>query len=604
MNRALVSTTLLALTALTSAAHALTPTPVDALRCGDGLSLARPRGLCHELASAPRLPSTDPRAMAALAVWARLADPVEALTERTTGIVLLAPDARQRDGRELAPAAWICPGAPPVIYVPHSLLEATYAPSTGLGEDFLAFVLAHELGHRVNDFTVDGCPASFSGGPATARAPAIDHERRADFRGAFFAAVAGFDPRALARTDTISRFLALELRARQSDVASREAALAEALGWFDALEDLYQAGLALTLAGERGAAPRFLARLDEALGERAIPLPEVTLTHALSLLADAAHAAPWLAAIDRLPAPREALACHPVHPAHGAFFDATYDGRVRADPARRLAARRAIERARRLIDRADDLGAAPLAVASARACAALYAGDPHLAQSLAAAADKRATRASPAVRATLAANLALSRFAAWLDAAPAPDPAEHPDWLSRLAAERSTFASHAALDRYVASLVGQPSTPPHNGAPLCARPAETPPPLPLLPALGPLAAPPGRCPAGWDRFETPDDERHLAICRRAGRSLVRASLPPLADPPLPAIDAAVVLLGAPPPALRLLEDWACGCQSLSPRGVSDLGESVFLATCPRLGLPLGLVFADQKNRVRRLAALP
>jgi len=606
---------LVTLLASTSSVVALSPTPAPGGRCGDGFAGAMrvDRGPCKQFASAPRLASSQPLAQAALAVWGKLVEPVEALTERTTGIVLLAPEAVEKDGRPYPPAAWICPSTPPIIYVPFTLLEAVYAANpislggtaNGLGEDFLAFVLAHELGHRVNDFTVDGCPAAFGGDAANGAGPSDgEPERRADFRGAFFAAVAGFDPRALARAGTVARFLETEFRVRPSDIKARTAALDQAFGWFDALEEVYQAGLALTLVGERGAASRFLGRLDERLDKDSIPLPEVTLAHALALLSDATASAPWLDALDRLPAPLEPLVCRTVHPSHGAFADDVYEGRVRADPARRQAARRAIERARRLIERASALGAAPLAVASAKSCAALLAGEASLAKSLSESTRKNAKRASPTVQQNLDGNVALARFAEWLDDSPAPTESDptRATWLTRLAAARPNFVANPALDRYVASLVGLPSTPPFAGAPKCSvQPATAPTPLPTF---GPLASPPGACPAGWDRFDDGNATRDISICRKGSQTLVRTSLPPLADPPLPAIDTAVLLFGAPPAQLRSFDAWTCGCDHLSSRGVTDLGENAWLASCPRLGMPLGLVLSDARGRVRRLMVVP
>ena len=596
-----------ALVMMATPASALSPTPAPGGRCGDGFAgaMRADRGPCKQFAAAPRLASSHPLALAALAVWGKLAEPVEALTERTTGIVLLAPEAVERDGRPFAPAAWICPSTPPIIYVPFPLLEAVYASSpgtsTGLGEDFLAFVLAHELGHRVNDFTIDGCPAAFGGDGAN---PDGEPERRADFRGAFFAAVAGYDPRSLVRAGTVARFLEAEFRVRPSDIKARTAALDQAFGWFDALEEVYQAGLALTLIGERGAAARFLGRLDERLDQDSIPLPEVTLVHALALMSDASAAAPWLDALERLPAPLEPLVCRTVHPSHGAFADDLFEGRVRADPARREAARRAIERARRLIERASALGAAPLAVASAKACAALLANEAGLARSLSESARKSAERASTSVLRTLDANVALARFVEWLAETPAP-PEGHstrPDWLARLAAARPAFVASAALDRYVANLVGLPSTPPLAGAPKCGvQPAIPPAPLPQL---GSLAAPAGACPAGWERFDDGNARSDIAICRKANQTLVRTRLPPLADPPLPAIDTAILLFGAPPPLLRNFEAWTCGCDHLSARGVTDVGESAWLGSCPRLGMSLGLVLSDARGRVRRIMIVP
>jgi hypothetical protein len=181
---------------------------------------------------------------------------------------------------------------------------------------------------------------------------------------------------------------------------------------------------------------------------------------------------------------------------------------------------------------------------------------------------------------------------------------------------------HPALDRYVAGLVGLPTTPPLSGAPRCTTPGAAPAPL-GLDVPGRFAAPAGACPAGWERLG--DEEigspaaaprfghGELAVCRRVVARgergerppvLVSARLGPLADPPLPAIDASVLLLGAPPAHLRALEAWACGCDHLTPRGVSDLGHNAYLSACPRLGMPLGLLLADSRGRVRRFALIP
>jgi hypothetical protein len=593
------------------AAHALEPAPLGSARCAQAFDGRRAdAGICQDFAAAPRLPSSDPWARSALALWAKVMDPVESLTERQTGIVLLSPEARQRDGRPFPPAAWICPGAPPVLYVPHELLAAVYGP-TGLGEGLLAFVLGHELGHRLDDFTIDGCAAAFSG--ASDRQGELERERRADFRAAFYAARAGLDPRRLLSRDVVARFLESEFQVRKSDLDARRAALEDAVGWLDAFEATYRGALALSLGGEKGSASRLLASLDERLAARGVPLPELAFAQALALMSDAAAAAPWLDLLDRLPAPLEPLACRAVHPAHAAYAEDPRDGRVRADPVRRDAARKLLERARRLLDRAEDQGLSPLAVASARACTALALGDPATAIGASNKADERARSATPAIKTTLAANRALMRFAAFLAEQPAPaadaSAALKASWRAALGARRADWVAHPQVDRYVASLLGEPATPLASEAPRCGL-ATTPPPEAALASLASdptwsAASPAGTCPGGWERRASLGPE--LTVCRReAGpeATLVKVGLPGLAEPAWPAVDASIVLVGPPAGALRNLESWACGCDRLTARGTSDLGETAWLAACPRLGVPLALVFADGRGRVRRAALLP
>lgn len=594
-------------------ARALEPAPLGVARCAQAFDGRRAEaGLCQDFAAAPRLAASDPWARSALVLWAKVMDPVESLTERQTGIVLLAAEARQRDGRPFPPAAWICPGAPPVLYVPHELLAAVYGPA-GLGDGLLAFVLGHELGHRLDDFTIDGCPAAFSG--VADRQGELERERRADFRAAFYAARAGLDPRQLLRRDVVARFLESEFQVRKSDLDARRAALEDAVGWLDAFEATYQGALALSLAGEKGSAARLLASLDERLAARGVPLPELAFAQALALLSDAATAAPWLDLLDRLPAPLEPLACRPVHPSHAAFAEDPREGRVRADPIRREAARKLLERARRLLDRAEDQGLSPLAVASARACTALGLGDTSAALSALDKAERRAARATTAVKATLAADRGLVRFAAFLAEAPAPLADAAPEakaaWRAALGARRTEWVSHPQADRYVASLLGEPATPLAAEAPRCGL-ATAVAPDPTLKALASdpawaASSPAGTCPGGWERKAALGPE--LTVCRptatdAGGATLVKVGLPSLAEPSWPAVEATVMLVGAPSGALSTLGSWACGCERLSARGTSDLGETAWLAACPRLGIPLGLVFADERGRVRRAALLP
>ncbi|MCC6619982.1 MAG: hypothetical protein IT385_01925 [Deltaproteobacteria bacterium] len=581
-------------------ARAVEPTIVShAAHCKDG-QREPPARICQDYEAAPMASLADPKAAKALAVWSRVAEPVEALTDRRTGLVLLSPEARMRDGRRFPPAAYICPGAPPVVYVPWSMVEQVY--DGDYPEDFLAFVLGHELGHRLNDFTDDGCKLAAFERPGRDE----NEEQLADFRGAFFAAVAGFDTRKLARDEVVTRFLQDEFKLRAGEIATRATALTAALRYFDAYETLYQAGLALTLSGDAGSAVRLLDWADELVKAQGVPVPEITVAHALALIADATPDAPWLDRLAGHDAPGAALACRPVFPAHTALSQEPRAGPVRSDRARRAVAKRSLERALRLLQRAQELGASALATGTATACAHFLLGDPDEALRLHTRAMQRGlTRrtAAPAIAQALMANEALFRFAKWIGENPTP-PGELG---AKVQAWLPTFSLHPALGAWLRGGAGVPASP---ALAACQAKAPPPPPLPAAPFV---KDPTGACPAGWTRAHVmPSPEAHaltgsgtgVTVCERSGARLSHVVLPPLSDPPRARVDLTLVDLEPVPTALASFDTWACHCDALAPRGVSDAGEDAWLGSCPALGAGSALIRADARGRVRAVTVLP
>lgn len=628
--RAALASLLLAITTVATlvlAAAAPRAHAGEVTRCGDSRS-TQPRGLCGDFEAAPRLAPTDPMGQQALRVWARVADPVAALSERHTGLVLLAPKARMHDGRLFPPTAYTCPGAPPVVYVPYDLVASVFGPKATYTNDFFAFVLGHELGHRLDDFTLEGCElAAFA-----RRGAAIDQERLADFRGAFFAAIAGFDPRALANAQIVTTFLKREFRTPVPELQARAAALTNALATFGTYEDIYQAAVAVLLLGQRQAASRLLAWLDERVRAEGVPLPELALVHALALLQEAAPEAPWLDRLGKLSAPDGVLACRTVFPTHSALWEDLGPARVRAGGPARRRAERTIADARALLATAADMGASPLAVASASACAAFLAGEPGEALRQLERAKKRASigkAAAPPVQNALSANESLIRFALWLDthAPPAKSDAGHAAWLARLAQDRAGFASHEGLARYLDRLSGTRTAPPaasHDAATTAVCDFKSVPMSPLVPAAA-THGPAGLCPSGFVvRTLVPAPSANFVVCAAAGgpERIVRVTLPNTAgspakaltgqagpsrsnvtEPQLASVDLTLALSGAPRDARAELATWACACTSFEPRGASDTGEAAYVGTCPSLGAPVALVLADTKGRVRRVAVM-
>ena len=232
-------------------------------------------GVCDDFAAAPRADAKDPHVARAVAVWDRVATPFELMTGRKTALSILAATAGSTDGDSttpFAPTGHICPGAPPTVYVTWPLLQKIYADGA-YPEDFLAFVMSHELGHRFNDLTPSGSLLGRDERPGKGRS----EEPLADKRAAFFAASAGFSMRSLATEKIVSTFLSEEVHVHRGAVASRQKTLMATLRRFDAYENLYQAAVILLARDDTEAALRLLASADEHVSHDGVP--PVSYTH-------------------------------------------------------------------------------------------------------------------------------------------------------------------------------------------------------------------------------------------------------------------------------------------------------------------------------------
>ncbi len=572
-----------------------------------------PVGLCAALSRTPRAPADHPQVARTVATWQRLYAPFLAMTDRDTALAVLAPDA-QLGGKPIAPSAYICAGAPPTVYVPWSLVDLV--ASGAYPDDFMAFVLGHELGHRINDITPDGCELQTFQRPGGGRL----EEELADKRAAFFIAAAGFSTRRIASEDLVTRFLAAEYDVRPQDSASRKHMLLDALGQFDAWEHLYQLSLALALSTTGHAPARLLAWADEAITRGGVPLPEVKLARALALMAAAAPHAPWR---DRVRAPGLAgeLRCGAIFPAHSAFAVAPPARRVRAAGLGFEQAEQLLRQARRLLEEARDWGAPPLAVASAQACVSFYLGEPSDARRFHQAAARLAPRRAPRpVTQALADTAGLIELLAFLQTDPAPASTDAPAsaaWAARVRAAASRFGAAHDVLTYVAALQrypdpAPPAAPPRD-APQCrnadaARVAAA-----AVPARPQVPGDLGACPAGWTLAHTVPDlaapgvtpaSAGVTTCLPpAGQPAARLShvrLPETTSPAMAEVDTTLLSLAAPPKPLASLDAWACLCPALTPRGTSDDGLVAWAATCPAQPFRGALLFATAKGRVQRL----
>ena len=518
--------------------------------------------ICAELdraARAARAPASDPLLAKAERVWARVAGPFAALTGRGTTLAVLAREARFGTGaKPFPPVAYVCAGAPPIVYVPHTLLELVY--ETGrYPEDFLAFVLGHELGHRAVDLSREGCPlGAFQGGTG-------DREARADGRSAFLTAIAGFSTRRVASEELVTRFLQGELALRGATTDRRRAALTAALNGFDAWERLYRTGTDLVLAGELDLAQRLLGWADALMRSEGVPLAEIAVARALVLLSQAAPWAPWMARM-RLPVNAAHLRCLTISPAHTALWDRSPARKPRGPGSLEDAARALVVEARRLLGQGRALGASRLVLAGAEGCAALYLGDHGAAREAFKTARRLAGAGSGAsVASALDANLALVELLAWTEAHPARgDPA----WASELRAAAPAFAAHEDASLLV-ELVADPGA---RGAlapasrPTCRGSAMARP----HPAVFPSRPAGVACPAGFTE---------TARLADAAGTILSCAANALAYTQVRLRDAPVTEV-LTEEASTALDAWACSGCRIDRVGATDLGEDASRVTCP------------------------
>lgn len=571
----------------------------DPLTCKTVRTAAAP-GYCGVLERAPRAEGEAVRKV--VEIWGRLERPFYALTGRETALVVLSPEARIGEGdaaKPIPPAAYICPGAPPTVYVPSSLVALIDDRDPDkYPDDFLAFVLGHELGHRMNDLTPDGCQLAAFQRPGQG----VREEELADARSAFFITSAGFSASKIARADLVSRFLEAEYALRREHSRGRRDALLGALQRFDSYEALYQAALAVALTGQMEAADRLLTWADELVQSHGVPLPELRVVRAIARIDRAASMAPWLAELG-MPVTIDQLRCTPVHPGHSGLWEEPAQ-RVRSPDIER--GRRLLREALALLADAETRGATPFTVAAARACASLYLAEAAVAEQEQARAERLVPPGThPAVRQTLADNRALVTFLRFAKQKPAPaldDSTALRAWADELATDIGGNAL-SALAALVASMRDPDASPATRtaDAPVCARgtAASTPIALPALPA--PTAAH-GTCPSGYrlahalpslDAVQATRSTQGVTVCQptQGSGELVTVRLAGTTEPPLAPLER--TMLSSPPPAaLGELAAWACHCPVLERQGVSDRGELVYRARCPALRIEHGVLVVE------------
>ncbi len=575
----------------TTAAKA--PPPDPALLTCKNVEQNPPPGVCGILEKAPRADAAT--VQRTIDVWKRVEGPFHALSGRESALVVLSPAARTSDGpygTPIPPAAYICPGAPPTVYVPATLLALVdNKDPKKYPDDFLAFVLGHELGHRMNDLTPDGCQLAAFQRPGKG----ANEEELADARSAFFITGAGFSASKIARDDMVSRFLEAEYALGRADSKTRKDALLSALQKFDAYEALYQTSLSVAMMGEMEAADRLLTWADELVQSHGVPLPELRVVRAISRIHRAAEMAPWLAELG-MPVGIDHLRCTPVHPGHSGLYEEP-DKRVRGPDIER--GRKLLKEALVLLGEAEARGATPFTVAAARACANLYLAD----AAGAVEAQARAESLMPAgthaaVKAALGDNRGLITFLGFARKKQAPG-AEDADaleaWTTELETALGAARTHAGLASLLAMLRNPRAKPAASDPPTCAG---KPPAAPAFAAL-PAITEHGRCPKDYKLLhalpslaaaKTTGSTQGITVCQpdKGAGELVAVRLTATTEPPLAALERTMLTV-RPPAQLTKLDAWVCQCSAIERQGVSDRGEVVYRVQCPALKLDRGVL---------------
>lgn len=578
-----------------------------------GASQAHAADLCGEATriEQPRADESSPLAETAYSVWERVYGTVFSVTGRATEIVLLGEPARMANGQPFPPNAFICPSqgnATPRIYVTWPMLTLVQQQKL-YDVDFLALVIGHELGHRVNDLDWNGAIAKREAG-----ATGAGLEAKADVRGAFFAAAAGYSTRRLACDDALDLFLNVEANVQDDARAQRKLALGDVLRTFDVYESLYDASSALVFWNAfRGKS--LLKWVDQYLTERVQVIPEFKVLAALAILMNAADQACWTDVTNVPEASATALRCVPVYPSHTAFWDhrSSQKGESRACGS---AVDREIGEAISLLQKARSEGADDLVVNNGLACAYAYLADTGKAtNALDNAVKALPASAPPAIGQALEANRAFIDWIAWMRTSPAPeasaDAAAKGAWGKKLAAAAAKWRPNPELTRWLDRVKAYPTVASETKpAPFMCE-AEPPKPDPgvgmsRLPSF-PRDARSGGCPCGWSELhflENPFGNISgdgVRTCVPAGWAVGQRWVDvELAREQVPATKMLIhdVIEGP----IASLRTWQKGCRSLEARGVGNDGGRVFAGLCPDLGAAEVVLVVDD-CRVRRAVLL-
>ncbi len=524
----------------------------------------------------PDLAPDDPARAFVEATWRRLYEPFLRATGRETGLRLLGAQARPPGDPAFPRLAMVCPrtGQAPSVALSWPLVASVWGPD-GVDEDLLAMVLAHELGHRQLDFDKSG---KHLGRQENA-------ELRADRRGAFLAASAGFDARRIICGGRLDTFLAEESVPDAARIARREV-LPSVVSRFEFWESVHTA-LTAMVGADPGAVVGTLEALSGEFEREREVLPELGLLKAVALVAEAGPmvADCWQQELGLEKHPVGDLRCAPLSAWRPPWGEMSREVTAARGCDLKLT-ETLMRQASRELDLLDGTSVPREAVAVARGCVAVNRGELGEAERW----FGEASTAGPIVEA----NTALVAWRRWLERPEArpPTPFKGPKagaWTAALKAQRRLFERHAALRGWVDDVLGDLGRAPSVGKELAAVCGEGEPdgPVPWLPTI-PVAGPSG-CPCGWSEEDAMVDQRKDSL--RPG--VVRLCAPGFGgdsvaerwlDISLANTRETQAVVHLMRPAVRSdLAAWAKRCERLTFVGSDERGGSWWRGECPALG---------------------
>ncbi len=525
--------------------------------------------------SQPVLGAAEPARAFVEGVWERLYQPFLRATGRETALVLLGPKAGPAKGGAFPRLAMACqrPDGPPAVVVTWPFLATVWGPD-GVDQELLAMVLAHELGHRQHDFDARG---RFLG-----RADEV----RADRRGAFIAASAGFDARRIICGGKLDAFLVEESVADAARLARREA-LPSVVSRFEFWEAVHM-GLSALVSLDPEAVVATLAALKAELDREREVLPELGLLHATALAEAAAPSACWQERLAVEGFNNQSVRCAWLFTSQTSWGARREDGPLRGCD----------ERARRLLAQADkvlaelertSVSAAGLAVA--RGCVALYDGELEAARGWFARAED-VGGAMAGLGPVLTANRALIGWLEWLEPverrAPSPFAGKAASgWRKVVKGQRALVEGHPALAAWLDGVIaGKPRGAPRRGLEGICEGGDDGGRRSWTSAPPPAGA--NGCPCGWSEEHamwdpgapttTPGLVRLCAPGFGGGSTAERWLEVQL---PGRGVEARLHLLR--PPDGTNLALWSEGCDALDFIGADERGGTLWRAECPTIG---------------------
>jgi len=503
-------------------------------------------------------------------------------------------------------------------------------------EDMLAFILAHELGHRAAHLTKEGTSSGtyFRGGNLKDSASS---EALADKRAAFYMTMAGYSPAKLVKgpAPQISGILSSKIFQVDREVASaregevrktlgdrtesgvwwnntpeRQSALLKSLNTFESYSALYEAMVDFYSSGDMETAMRLSNWADEyVMGPEQIPVPEIRLLRAISIMSYAIEngVAPWiektgmgsLKALSGLKCETMLLGAISLDKEIGLLGEGR-PGLNTSEVSELLIF------SKKLMDDAEAMGGRNLALLTARSCVNFYLGRTNDAEEDNVQSKGFSGPSTPMnVINVLENNNTLFAFQKFIFQNPRPrdiSKEASTKWKTNLSRQKSLFLKPPALASTVSSLLSGNDDAGTDTVYLDANPKPSTKDI-IFRKIPSMPEKYGNCPEGWKLAFTipsmehkPDDQdasfryplSGLTVCKNDNETrnlrLIHIHLDSSGSPGYSSIKKTLLIETSPEGPLKDPSSWvlSCGKKALRKTGITDQGNETYVINSPIL----------------------